>query len=117
MGDNQFVKKFLFNGKSNTLGQKYVVRNCVFEPYLDNCIPNKNAISNCIKNIEAAFLLHAPVIISTHRVNFVGSLDSEHRNDSISQLKILLNEIVKRWPNVEFMNGDEMCETIFKITK
>lgn len=117
LGDNQFVKKFLFNGKSNTLGQKYVVRNCVFEPYLDNCIPNKNAISNCIKNIEAAFLLHAPVIISTHRVNFVGSLDSEHRNDSISQLKILLNEIVKRWPNVEFMNGDEMCETIFKITK
>lgn len=114
LGDNKYEKKFLYNGKTNDLGQKYVVRNCVFEPYFDNCSYNNDALSTCMKNIEAAFLMHAPAIISTHRVNFVGSLESSHRDKSLAQLKDLLHEIIKRWPDVEFMNGDTMCETIFK---
>lgn len=109
LGENQYMKKFLFNGKSNYLGQKYLVRNCVFEPYFDNCNRNTSVITKCLKNIEAAFLMHVPAIISTHRVNFVGSLDSLHRDDSLLQLKKLLHEIVKRWVDVEFMTGDEMC--------
>ena len=112
LGDGQFVKKFLSNGKKNEVGQKYVVRNCVFEPYLDNCRRNNIAVAECLKNIEAAFRMHAPAIISTHRVNFVGSLESSHRDDSLNQLKELLTEIVKRWPDVEFMDGTQMCDTI-----
>lgn len=113
MGDGQYVKRFLYNGKCNEMGQKYVVRNCPFEPYIDNCQCNANAVSNCLKNVEAAFRMYAPAIISTHRVNFVGGLESEHRDDSLQQLKTLLNEILKRWPDVEFMNGSQMCDELF----
>lgn len=112
LGDGQFVKKFLSNGKKNEVGQKYVVRNCVFEPYLDNCQRNNSAVADCLKNIEVAFRMHAPAIVSTHRVNFVGGLEAAHRNDSLQQLKELLTEIVKRWPDVEFMDGTHMCDAI-----
>lgn len=113
LGGGRFVKKFLYNGKRNEAGQKYVIRNCVFEPFLDDCSRNNNAVAGCLKNIEAAFRIHAPAIISTHRVNFVGSLESSHRDDSLKQLRVLLNEIIKKWPDVEFMDGTQMCETIF----
>ena len=114
MGDGRYVKHFLSNGKRNEVGQKYVVRNCVFEPYMDNCKRNATAVAGCLKDVEAAFRMHAPAIISTHRVNFVGSLESSHRNDSLNQLKELLTEIVKRWPDVEFMDGTQMCDSVFK---
>ena len=113
LGDGRFIKKFLSNGKKNEAGQKYVVRNCVFEPYWDNCKRNDNAVAGCIENVAAAFRMHAPAIISTHRVNFVGSLESIHRDDSLQQLKTLLQEITKRWPDVEFMDGTQMCDTCF----
>ena len=57
-------------------------------------------------------MMKAPAIISTHRVNYVGSIESSHRNYSLAQLKLLLSEIVKRWPDVEFMNGDQMVELL-----
>ena len=113
LGDGKYVKRFLSNGKQNEEGQRYVVRNCVFEPYLGNCSRNSMAVAGCLKNIEAAFRMHAPAIISTHRVNFVGSLESSHRDDSLMQLKELLIEIVKCWPDVEFMDGTQMCDIVF----
>ena len=113
LGDGKYVKRFLSNGKQNEEGQRYVVRNCVFEPYLGNCSRNSMAVVGCLKNIEAAFRMHAPAIISTHRVNFVGSLESSHRDDSLMQLKELLTEIVKRWSDVEFMDGTQMCDIVF----
>ena len=114
LGDGKFVKKFLYNGKKNEVGQKYVVRNCVFEPYLDNCKRNDTAVSSCLENVATAFRMHAPAIVSTHRVNFAGSLEASHRDDSLEQLKSLLQEITKRWPDVEFMDGTQMCEVVFK---
>lgn len=113
LGDGKFVKKFLSNGKKNEAGQRYVVRNCAFEPYWDNCKRNDNAVAGCLENVAAAFRMHAPAIVSTHRVNFVGSLESTHRDDSLQQLKTLLQEITKRWPDVEFMDGTQMCNIVF----
>ena len=113
LGDGKFEKHFLYKGKRNEVGQRYVVRNCIFEPYFDDCSRNNAAVIGCLKNVEAAFRMHAPAIISTHRVNYVGGLESTHRDDSLQQLKELLTEIVKRWPDVEFMDGDQMCDTLF----
>lgn len=113
LGDGKDVKRFLYNGKENDVGQKYVVRNCAFEPYLNDCRRNENAVADCLKSIETAFRMHAPAIISSHRVNYVGSLESAHRDDSLKQLRLLLTEIVKRWPDVEFMDGTQMCDTCF----
>ena len=113
LGDGKYVKSFLYNGKANEVGQRYVVRNCPFETYFDNCNRYNHAVEVCLENIAAAFFMHAPAIVSTHRVNFVGGLEASHRDDSLKQLKLLLDEILKRWPDVEFMNGTEMCDAVF----
>ena len=113
LGDGKYVKSFLYNGKRNEEGQRYVVRNCPFETYFDNCSRNNQAVAVCLTNIEAAFRMYAPAIVSTHRVNFVGGLEVSHRDDSLKQLKLLLTEILKRWPDVEFMNGTQMCDAVF----
>lgn len=43
----------------------------------------------------------------------VGGLETTHRDDSLNQLKSLLQEIIKRWPDVEFMDGTQMCDIVF----
>ncbi|MDD3195061.1 MAG: hypothetical protein PHU68_04600 [Paludibacter sp.] len=114
LGDNSYAKKFLYNGKTNEVGQKYIVRNSPFEPILDNFKRNEHAVRVCFNNIEAAFNMHSPALISTHRVNFVGGIDVEHRNYSLGQLKLLLNKIINRWPDVEFVTGDQMARIVLE---
>lgn len=114
LGDGQYSKHFLYLGKRNEAGQHYIVRNCPFEPFTDNRSRNANAADNCLKNIEAAFRWHKPAIISTHRVNFTGAIESKHRNQSLKDLRYLLYEIVKRWPDAEFVNGSELDNILWK---
>lgn len=109
LGDGRFRKQFLYNGKINEVGQKYIVRNCVFEP---NGSPDYQIADRCLKEIEAAFYWGAPALISSHRVNFIGHFDQKYRDNSLAQLKYLLENIIKQWPDVEFMNGDDMAESI-----
>lgn len=109
LGNGNFSKKFLYNGKMNEFGQKYIVRNCQFEPEGNS---NKVVANRCLLDIEAAFRWGAPALLSSHRVNFVGQRDKGYRDNSLSQLGYLLKEIVRRWPEVEFMNGDDMAESI-----
>lgn len=113
MGDGKFVKKFLYIGKQNEYGQTYIVRNCPFEPTSERGTLNNQAAAICLQNVEAAFRWHAPAIISTHRVNFAGSLEKAHRDFSLQQLKTLLTAITKRWPDVEFMSGEKNDESYF----
>lgn len=114
LGDGAYVKKFLYNGKKNECGQRYLVRNCPFEPFLDNCAKNTNVVANCLDNIAAAFKMHAPALISSHRVNFAGAIEPTHRDVSLEQLGILLKEIVKRWPDAEFVSGRQLTDIMFK---
>lgn len=113
LGNGEFEKHFYFNGKKDRSGITYIVRNCVFEPYLDDCSKNKQAVKICLDNVKAAFKMHAPAIISSHRVNFTGGIEKTHRDESLKQLKTILQEIVKRWPDVEFMNSSQMADEIF----
>lgn len=109
LGNEKYIKRFLYNGKENEFGQKYIVRNCVFEP--DGRSDNE-AANGCLMDIEATFRWGAPALISSHRVNFAGHFDNQYRNNSLAQLTYLLKNIIKRWPDVEFMNGDEMADSI-----
>ena len=113
LGDGKYVKKFHWNGQKEQTGMQFIIRNCVFEPTGESGALNMNAKDICLKNVDAALRWHNPAIISTHRVNFAGHLDKEHRNHSLDQLRSLLQKIVKRHPDVEFMSGDEMVRTIY----
>lgn len=110
-GSGKYVKVFNHTGKINSIGQKVLVRNAMFEP--TNNIPF-DSVGNCLKLINAAFFFQKPAIISSHRVNYMGALDEKNREEGLKQLLFLLKEIVKRWPDVEFVNADQVGDIIYQ---
>jgi len=105
-GFNVYKKSFNYIGKKTEEGLTVMVRNVVFEPTEDRGI---DWIAHTMKQIEAAFRWNKPAIISSHRVNFCGHIDPKNREKGLLALKSLLQQIVKKWPDVEFMSADEMA--------
>jgi hypothetical protein len=103
-GHRQLKKRFHYLGQKNKLGQRYITRNCFFEPNQKG----KDWYSSCLSDIEIAFHWHKPAVISTHRVNYIGALDPHNRDKGMIQLKQLLRAIVNKWPKVEFMTSDQL---------
>jgi hypothetical protein len=115
LGDNRFKIELNWLGKRNNLGQIYLVRNAFFEPVANGI--NNHVIdwgNNCLNEIDIAFKWNKPAIISSHRVNFVGYISAENRNKGISELRKLLKNILKNWPDVEFMTSEELGVVISK---
>lgn len=107
-GEGLYSKNINYTGKrKNNLCM--MVRNVVFEPCVDL---NVDCVSRSIKQIEAAFRWNRPAIISSHRVNFCGHINSSNRSHGIAALKSLLRSIVKKWPEVEFMSACELGSLI-----
>jgi hypothetical protein len=100
-GNGKYKRIFNYTSKRNEFGQTFLVRNCQFEP----SSPKKKVdwVEYCLKQIKIAFYWNNPAIISSHRVNFCGLMDENNRAMGLSTLKTLLEQIVKEWPNVEFM--------------
>jgi len=109
LGNDQYKKNFRFTGKENKHGQLFVARNSLFE-HGHNAY--KFGWQQTLKDIETAFFWHKPAIISTHRVNYIGNINQENRRKGLEQLEELLKNIVKKWPNVEFMNTTQLAEVI-----
>lgn len=103
--------KYHYFGQRNKLGQTYLVRNAFFEPYKGDAI---DWTAECLKRVSIAFKCHKPAIISTHRLNFIGSLDMSYRDKNLEKFKALLISIKKNWPDVEFMSSDDLGQIIHK---
>lgn len=114
LGDGKYKTHIRFLGKRNKLGQVYLSRNGGFEPAQ---FPEQDNVNACLKGIDMAFRLHKPATISTHRVNYIGWLHPENREQTLRQLKVLLREIIKLWPDVEFMTSDELGDLIISGEK
>jgi len=103
---NKSTRKIHYFGQKNQYNQAYLVRNVQFEP-----TKMKNSIvENCLSKIKIAFICKKPAIISTHRINYIGSLNPENRDNSLRLLENLLKNILKIWPNVEFMSSNQLAE-------
>ncbi len=100
-----------FLGQRNRFGQLYLVRNAVFEPSLFR-LGIKDPVRRCLSEISSAFLLNRPVIISSHRINFAGFIDKENRDRNLRLFRILIKEILRRWPNTEFLTSVQLGELI-----
>jgi hypothetical protein len=98
-----------YTGQRNKYGQIYIMRNCQFEPSLDN---RKDSISECMAQIASAFRWGKPAIISSHRVNFIGSIESSNRDRNLRLFSDLLSKIQKKWSNAEFMTTDKLGDLI-----
>lgn len=108
-GKGRYKRVFNYTGKQNREGQIYLVRNVVFEPADDRGV---DWVDYTLQQIEAAFRWNRPAIISSHRVNFCGHIDPGNREKGIQSLESLLQKIVNRWPEVEFMAANELGDLI-----
>jgi hypothetical protein len=111
IGVNQnYETKFHYTGQKNNVGQYYMVRNCGFEPSLQP--ENYDIVSDILNRMKWSFFLKKPVIISTHRINFIGGLEEKNRKKNLDLLNTLLGEILKKYPDVEFMSSDNLIKTM-----
>jgi hypothetical protein len=117
LGDGKFKTEWNWPGKVNEYGQIILVRNAFFEPV---CFGEKDKehitdwVDNCLKEIEIAFRWRKPAVISSHRVNYIGFINSENREKGLNELRRLLKMILKKWPDVEFMTSKELSDLIAK---
>lgn len=113
------LKRHLGNGKYQMEKHKLgggedileLVRNVVFEPTTSH---RSNWVDFAFKQVEAAFRMKKPANISSHRVNFCGYIDENNRKVGLTALKQLLDKIVTRWPEVEFISADQLGDIISK---
>lgn len=103
----KYIRRIL--GETNHFGQTYLIRNCNFEP---SQWPDINSVDSCLRDISIAFLLNKPAIISSHRLNFIGGIQLKNRETNLISFKVLLKEIVNKWPEVEFMSSDQLGDVI-----
>ncbi len=103
--DYKYKKRNHYQGQKNKFGQRYFIRNAFFEPTIS---PNFDWESDCLKRIEIAFAWEKPAIISTHRLNFIGSLNPKNREYNLKRFHNLLKQITIKWPDVQFMSTDQL---------
>ena len=99
-----------YTGKNLAEGLKVMIRNAVFEPTYGH----SDHVGNTLRQIETAFLLRKPAVISSHRVNFCGHIDEENRKTGLSALSQLLRQILSKWPDVEFMSASQLVQSMIE---
>ncbi len=108
IGQGRIKRNLHFSGLKNKFGQKYVRRNCFFEPVAGG----RDWVDTCMFQISKAIQYHRPAIVSTHRVNYIGGLDLKNRDNGLVQLKRLLFEVLKKWPNIQFKTTSDLYDIL-----
>lgn len=103
-----------FQGSKTKTGLVRLMRNCYFEPSLK---PNYDFVDDCLNRIQIAFRWGKAANICSHRVNYIGSIDKGNTSKNLPELLRLLKEIVKRWPDVEFVSSDQLGRIITRNEK
>jgi hypothetical protein len=112
IGNGKYKKHLRYLGMKNNLNQHYITRNAFFEPSCFSTSFSQQPVEKCLKSIERAFRWGKPAVISSHRVNYIGFIDENNRSRSLKLLDTLLNSIIKKWPDVEFMTSVELGDLI-----
>lgn len=96
-------------GEKNKFGAMYSTRNVFFEPSNNK---KYDWVNNCLAQIQMAFLMGKPAIISTHRINYVGFINTDNRDFGLLSLNNLLKQVVKNWPEVQFISSNQLNQLI-----
>jgi hypothetical protein len=102
---NKYNYNFHYIGQRSNNGLIYLNRNSFFEPSSNE---NIDWVKSCLKDIEQAFFWNTPAIISSHRVNFIGSIQHYNSEKNLEMLSKLIKMILEKWPDVIFMNTEEL---------
>jgi hypothetical protein len=101
--------------KTKHTGIFYTARNAFFEPLSKeyNVPPTEAEMLKITMNsVNKAIQSKKPVIIGSHRINFVGRLSEKYRDDNLKSLKSILHKIVEVYPDVEFMDSGQLSKII-----
>jgi hypothetical protein len=98
-----------FTGQRNRFRQIYSVRNCAFEPSLNDKL---DWVDECLAQVNSAFRCRKPAIITSHRLNFIGAIDPTNRERNLVKFNTLLKSILFKWPDVEFMTSPDLGKQI-----
>lgn len=113
--DDDFkFKKNNYLGTFSSSGLMYLTRNVFLEPTLN---PNCDWVSDSLQRISVAFKMKKPAIISSHRLNYIGSLDPSNQARGLSTLSDLLKKVLKEYPDVEFVSSDELGNIILNSVR
>jgi hypothetical protein len=102
-----YKRRLHINGTKGGHNIVRLARNSFFEPA---SAPDKDWVDRCLSGVKNAFANHQPAIIGSHRINFIGSLDSSNRDANLKSLSQLLNNLIKHFPGLVFMSSDELLE-------
>lgn len=112
LGENKYKKHLRYIGRKNRNNQIYLTRNSFFEPSSLENQKKKDWVDECMREIEIAFRYQKPATISSHRVNYMGTLNPKNRDNGLKMLDSLLSKIINKWPNVEFLTSMELGDLI-----
>ena len=107
-GKKGYKKRLRYTGQKEQ-GMKILTRNAFFEP---SFFPGKDFADEALNRIEKAFNSGKPAIVGSHRINYMGSLSEQNRMRNLDTLKRLLAEVIKKWPEVEFMSSNQLVNLI-----
>lgn len=108
MGQGVRKKGYHYLGEENSLGQRYITRNCFFEPNQ----PGTSWVESCVSDINNAFFWGKPAVLSSHRTNYIGVLDVRNREKGLKQLDELFSIVLRKWPEAEFVTTAELGSII-----
>lgn len=94
-------------GETSKRGLTYNVRNCFLEPSQNT---GKDWVDSCLAQIGVAFMWQKPAIICSHRINYIGFIDERNRDRGLRDLKSLIDTVLKKWPDVQFISTDQLDE-------
>jgi len=105
LGDGKIKNNYRLLGQIGPNGLRYLTRNVVFEPSNSSRV---DWVDLALNDISIAFKWNKPAIISSHRVNYVSRIEISNRDNGLKKLSLLLNRIIEKWPDVEFMSSSEL---------
>lgn len=107
-GEGGHITRKISNPQRNELNQMFYYRNCWFEPYQQR----NNSVDYCMNHIAGAFNWNKAAVVCSHRVSYMGGIDSRNRDWGIRELKDLLKRIIKKWPDVIFCSSEEYAKLL-----
>ncbi len=111
-GTSFTIRKPHYTGQKNRHGQIYSVRNCEYEPVYDHNLTKR--VEKCLMGVQRAFENKKPAIIDTHRVNYIGTINPENAKIGREGLFLILEKLLKAYPDIEFLSSDELCRLMLQ---
>lgn len=97
-----------FLGERGPTGMLHLIRNCRFEPSQSG----SSAVDLCLHQIKKAFSRGYPAIIDSHRVNYVGAVNPEGRDENLNFLRKLVQSMLRYYPSIIFLSSSELASLL-----